>query len=160
MSLFSKIGSVIKGAATGFLTGGPIGAVIGGGAAVAGAIGGGGGRLPPIGRASGGGMQLPPLGRGGLGGVRSLPGMGKVRLPTIDIRKALPYAGAAAGGAVAKYAYDAYGNLVAVKRRRRKGITASELKGFKRVACILRDYQKVATKTHTKAPARRSRVCA
>lgn len=161
MSLWSTIKGVAKGALSGFLTGGPVGAVIGGGAAAAGGLmGGGGGGRPPVGRATGG-YSLPPIGRGSLGGVRTLPGAGSLRIPTIDIRKALPRAGAIAGGAVAaKYAYDAYGNLVAVRRRRRKGITASELKGFKRVACILRDYQKVATKTHTKAPAKRSRVCA
>lgn len=160
MSIFSSIGKVFKGAVSGFLGGGPVGAVIGGAGAMAGTVlgGGGGGRLPPATRTAGG-MALPPIGRGGLGGVRSLPGAG-TRLPTINIRKALPTIGKVAGGlGAAKFAYDMYGNLVQVKRRRRKGITASELKGFKRVACILRDYQKVATKTHTKAPARRSRSC-
>lgn len=93
--------------------------------------------------------------------MRTIPGAGPIRIPPINIRKSLPTFGKIAGGAIAaKYAYDAFGNLVPAKRRRRKGITASELKGFKRVACILRDYQKVATKTHTKAPARRSRTCA
>lgn len=162
MSIFSSIGKALKGAVGGFLTGGPVGAVIGGAGAIAGSVlgGGGGGRVPPSVRTAGG-MQLPPIGRGTIGGVRSLPGMGQVRLPPINIRKALPTVAKVAGGAAAaKFAYDAYGNLVQVKRRRRKGITASELKGFKRVACILRDYQKVATKTHVKAPARRSRVCA
>lgn len=155
MSLFSKVGSVFKGAVSGFLTGGPVGAVIGG---AAGGLGGGGNGRPPTTYAGG---SLPRMPGGGLGGVRSLPGRGAFRIPTIPIRKALPTIGKiAAGGAAAKFAYDAYGNLVQVKRRRRKGITASELKGFKRVACILRDYQKVAVKTHTKAPARRSRVCA
>lgn len=160
MSIFSSIGGAIKGAIGGFLTGGPVGAVVGGvGGLVTAGGGGGGGRLPPTYRAGAGGMQLPPIGRGGLGTMRTLPGGG--RIPTINIRKALPTIGRVAGGAAAaKFAYDMYGNLVPVKRRRRKGITASELKGFKRVACILRDYQKVAVKTHTKAPVRRSRTCA
>lgn len=159
MSLFSKIGSVFKGAVSGFLTGGPVGAVIGGAGGLAG--GGGGGGRPPVPYATGGMGRLPPIGGGGLGSMRTLPGRGAFRIPPINIRKALPTAAKIAGGAAAaKYAYDAYGNLVQVRRRRRKGITASELKGFKRVACILRDYQKVATKTHVKAPARRSRVCA
>ena len=153
MSIFSKIGSVFKGAVSGFLTGGPVGAVIGG---AAGGIGGGGARPPTT---YGGGMR--PIGGGGLGGMRTLPGRGTFRIPPIDIRKALPrVAKGVAAGAAAKYAYDAFGNLVPVKRRRSKGITAAQLKGFKRVACILRDYQKVAVKTHVKAPARRSRSCA
>jgi len=160
MSLFSKIGSVFKGAVSGFLTGGPVGAVIGGAGGLAGGGGGGGGARPPVGYAGGMG-RLPPIGGGGLGNVRTLPGRGAFRIPTIPIRKALPTIGKVAGGAAAaKWAYDQFGNVVPVRRRRRKGITASELKGFKRVACILRDYQKVAVKTHTKAPARRSRVCA
>lgn len=161
MSIFSKIGSVLKGAVGGFLGGGPIGAVIGGAAGALGGGGGGGGMRPPTTYAGGmGGMRGLP--GGGLGGMRTLPGRGAMRIPTINIRKALPTIGKVAGGAAAaKYAYDAYGNLTQVRpRRRRKGITASELKGFKRVACILRDYQKVAVKTHTKAPARRSRTCA
>lgn len=156
MSIFGSIGKVLKGAVGGFLGGGPVGAVIGGASAAGGMIGGGGGgRLPP----TRGGYGLPPIGRGGLGGSRSLPG-GGVRLPTINIRGGLKTAGKVIGGAAAaKYAYDQFGNLVPARRRRRKGISASELKGFKRVACILRDYQKVATKTHVKAPARRSRSC-
>jgi hypothetical protein len=159
MSLLSKIGGIFKGAIGGFLGGGPIGAVIGG---VGGAIGGGGGggmRPPTTYQGGMGGMRGLP--GGGLGGMRTLPGRGTFKIPTIPIRKALPTIGKIAGGAAAaKWAYDAYGNVVQVRRRRRKGITASELKGFKRVACILRDYQKVAVKTHTKAPARRSRTCA
>lgn len=158
MSIFSSIGGAIKGAIGGFLTGGPVGAVIGGVGGLA-TGGGGGGARPPAVRTAGG-YSLPPIGRGTLGGARTLPG-GGFRVPTINIRKALPTVAKAAGyGAAAKFAYDMYGNLVPVKRRRRKGITASELKGFKRVACILRDYQKVAVKTHTKAPVRRSRTCA
>lgn len=152
MSIFSKIGKALKGAAQGFLTGGPAGAVIGGAAGAFG--GGGGGRIPPTYRMSASGFPVPR--GGGLPTLRTLPGAGALRIPPIQITKALPAIGrVAAGAATAKYVYDAFGNLVPHRRRRSKGITASELKGFKRVARILHDYQKIATKKAVKAPSRR-----
>lgn len=151
MSIFSKIGKVFKGAVSGFLTGGPAGAVIGG---AAGAFGGGGGRQPPTYRTAASGFPMPR--GGGFPPLRTLPGAGALKIPPIQISKALPAVGRiAAGAATAKYVYDAFGNMVPARRRRAKGITASELRGFKRVARILHDYQKVATKKAVKAPTRR-----
>lgn len=145
MSIFSKIGKVLKGGVKGFLGGGIPGAI-------GGAIGGLSSSRPssfaPITVA----RALPTIIGGG---VRTLPGAGTFSLPSAGT------IGRAVGtAATAKVLFDQFGRPVTPRKRRRKGITASELKGFKRVACVLRDYQKVATKCHVKTPAKRSRaVC-
>lgn len=88
----------------------------------AGAIGGGGGK--------GGGGKLPPL-----GGLPALPsGGGKI--------VGLSSAGAAVMGAAGSWLYDAMGNPVHKKRRRKKGITAKDLTSFKRVARLVDKYAK------------------
>ena len=159
MSIFSKIGKVIKGAAKGFLSGGPLGAVAGG---IGSAFIKNGGRVPPP-------PSFAPVMSAGMGSLPAVISRLPAALPTM---RTLPGAGtigklpatigrAVGTAATAKVLYDQFGNPVVRRRRRRKGITASELKGFKRVACILSDYQKVAKAKNVKAPARRrARSCA
>lgn len=133
MSLFGSIGSALKGAVGGFLTGGPAGAVIGGAAGLSGLLS--------------GPRKLNSSVGSGLAGLPVLPGVGRVLAPVV-------------GGAVGSMVLDQFGRPVKRKRRRAKGITASELKGFKRVACVLNQYQKVAVAKKVKCPPkRRSMTC-
>ena len=129
MSLFSKIWKGVKSVvlpAAGYALGGPIGGAIGG---ILG--GGGGGGAPAV--ASGGSaasgtiMRLPAPARGG--SMVTLPGAGTIRggLGGLATGIATGAAGAAAGY------YMASDGTVKRRRRRRRGITATELKNFRRV---------------------------
>lgn len=142
MSLLGKVFSAAKGALGGMiLGGGSVGAAMGAAQAVLGG-GKGGGMLPPI------------MGRG----LPSMPGGGGLRrIGTIAIRGGKMAAKVAAGAATAKYVYDAFGNPIRRVTRRKKGISGSELRAFKRIARLLHDYQATAKKHHVTAPTRRCR---
>jgi len=87
------------------------------GAVLGGGKGGGGGKLPPL-----GGLPSLPAGGGKIVGLSS--------------------AGAAVMGAAGSWLYDAMGNPVHKKRRRKKGISAKDLTSFKRVARLVDKYAK------------------
>jgi len=126
MSLLKSIGKVLKGgvktvlgSTVGGIIGGPVGAAIGGILSTSGA--------KTVAKAVAGAatgaaaMSLPVL-----------PGVGAVA------RTALPAMAGAAGAML----FDAAGNPVARKRRRRKGLSAKDLSSFKRVARLVDKFSK------------------
>lgn len=139
MSLWTSIRNTVTGAVKGFVGSG--GSLLG---AAAGAIT--QGQSTPF-AAPVAMSALPsiiPAAARALPKIPSLPGVGQV-------------ARTAATAVGAEMVWDAVSGMWRPKRKRRraKGITAAQLRGFKRVAKILHDYQKVATKHHVKAPTRR-----
>lgn len=128
MSLFSSIGSALSkvwktvkpvvGSAVGSVIGGPVGGAIGGAVMT-------GKGAPSV-------LSLPSAGSGGplvpVGGKGVLPGAGAVAAGL----------GGLAAGAYATYKMNAAGQMVPVKRRRRRrGITGTELKNHARVERFL-----------------------
>lgn len=130
MSIFSKIGDFIKGAAKvvapvlGYSLGGPIGGAIGG------ILGGASSRGAPPAVSSGTLMRYPASGGGSL---VTLPGAGTIRAGLGGLAKG---AAGAAAGLAAGY-YMAADGTVKKRRRRRRGISASELKNHARVENFL-----------------------
>lgn len=121
MSLLKSIGKVFTGAVK-TIGGGILGTAIGGplGGVVGAAISQSGSKLATKGLAGA---------AGALGAVKALPAI---------VTK--PGVGAVVGtvaGAGASMLYDALGNPVKKKRRRRKGITPKDLTSFKRVARLI-----------------------
>jgi hypothetical protein len=171
MSILSKIGGVLKSVAqpllgaVGNVFGGPIGGTVGG--ILGGAIAGGGTRTPT---ASMGSSMLPSL--GGMGRMLTLPGAGAVGVAVgAGVRGAKAVYSAAAGycrkhpqwcstigGIAAVEAMISRGELPIPKRRRGKGISATELKNFRRVAKFTSRYC-APVKRAMKAPAMRGKSC-
>ena len=119
MSLLKSIGRVIGGFATGGIAGGiatAAGGLLKGTVKAAPKVMKAG--LPALPGVGGGGSIIPPLMRGA--------------------KAAFPYAAAAGIGML----FDADGNPVKVKKRRRKGITARDLMSFKRVARLVDKFSK------------------
>lgn len=125
MSLISKIWKGMKSVvlpAAGYALGGPIGGAIGG------MLGGGGQGAPAavgVSQPSSGALMKIPTGT--TMGSRTLPGVGAI---------GAGLAGAAAGAA-GTYFMNAQGQMVKKRRRRRRGISASELKNHARVENFL-----------------------
>jgi len=118
------------GTAIGGVPGGMIGSTIGG-------MGGGMGRLPPL---PGGGGSFG----GGLGGVigGAARGIGGAARGAVSLCQKYPQWCAGIGGVAVVSQMIQSGQLPAPRRRRRRGITASDLQSFRRVANLVDHYAK------------------
>ncbi len=143
--------NTIKGAATGFVTGGLPGAIIGGGLSMI-----GGGAVSKVGKLSkvqtttsrgmvplpgGGGGKLPPIiaGAAGAAGAAGRKIASYARGAASMCSK-YPQWCLAVGGVSAIAAMMQSGQLPKPRRRRAHGITPRDLRSFRRVATLIKNY--------------------